>query len=147
MWVLLLVSHLGWFLKGLRGEADAVSTVLLGLTLSLFLLKSLDVPFLRVNWTRKRLLAAVVIVLLLHVGVIHDAVDADIFAWTLDENVSFIRLSILFSLIAFWLGLVSSAGNDSIPAVSVVRHAITALLRRQRQCALTVAPLRGPPLA
>lgn len=147
MWILLLVSHTGWFIKGLNAGSDAFSLSLLGLTLVLFLLKSIDVPFLRVQWTKQRMMAAIVIVLLLHVGVISDTVDADAFAWILEHDVSFLRLSLILTLAALALRLASQTSTNARSLHTLQWSAISACRKIERLCTLSASPLRGPPTA
>ncbi len=74
IWASFFAAHAYWFFAGLlRGTLGFESAVTITLSNVFFALKIADVAWLRVNWTARSLLAATLVVLLLHVGVVERA--------------------------------------------------------------------------
>jgi len=79
-WGVLFVGHLPAILSAavafFAGEGDLVRVALLAATQVIFILKLLDVPWLRLPRERRALVALAVIVMLLHAGPLLSLVDA-----------------------------------------------------------------------
>ncbi|MHC5111476.1 MAG: hypothetical protein ACYTHJ_16540 [Planctomycetota bacterium] len=149
VWVMMLACHAYWLVKGLQGGTAATSTVFLGATIALFLLKALDVQFLRIDWNRRRVLAALLVVLLLHVGVFDEAMGGGAgwsLAWFPIETVEFGRiLAVAGMLVMAALAAVARTQRQHAVVPQRVWPAIVALLFHHHERSLTNAPLRAPP--
>lgn len=121
-WCALLALH-AWVLgKALAGGSASFSSLLL-LTVSnaFFLLKLFDVSFLRFHWTRRSVIAAALVVLLIHVGAIDTKIghEFDPTPWLM---VKMSPLALLFG----WLGrILAMAGAALALAVLVTSRAHT----------------------
>lgn len=159
-WVLLLVLH-ALALPSLIHAASATTVVgqlsllprIVGLALSaaFFTLKMLDVPWLRCTWDRQRIVAALLIVALLHTGVLdralsgEDGVDPAHLPWLLASTVLVTALLVRRLMYALAVGLFTGAadrGAALIPAGLVHRT-----WRPHDSCAhVTFAAMRAPPI-
>lgn len=96
VWGLLLLSHAVWFVRSFAStQASFGSRLALGLAIVFFAAKLLDVRALRFVFSRRSLIAAAMIVLLLHAGALqrYTELDFEIPAWSLP----------LLAVTPFWL--------------------------------------------
>ncbi len=148
-WLLALVSHSVWFVKGIVSGPGV--SLPLALALAFFVLKFLDVSFLRVTWSRRSIVAALVIVLFLHANVISDAAsDADlIYLWSSFELQYGVLIQFVLVLTAV-IGVFAAFhrfgrfGKIRGPGASYDSSQLTRPFLQIP--ALRDAPLRAPPL-
>ena len=152
IWLAGLVSHGYWLAESLsNGSASIGSTGLLAATLILFLLKTIDVRFLRVRWTHRSVLAAVLIVLVAHIGVISSVAASDscgLFAWLPVESTLIVAagkaargaLTVLVAAAA-----IGALRRQAFFHVSCCQFAVTSLAVLQRRRVVSDLPTRAPP--
>ncbi len=148
-WLIALASHSVWFVKGIVSGGGI--SLPLGLSLCFFALKVWDVPFLRVTWSRRSVIAAIVVVLFLHANVITDAAaDADwTFLWSSFElpfglTLKFVLVAVVAAAGFVSLGRLGRFAKIRGPDPSV---ALTQLTHPMLQVALVRnSPLRAPPV-
>ena len=151
-WAGLFVAHAYWFVKAIAStESTTSSPLLLALALAFFFLKVLDVHTLRVRWSRRSLLCALLVVVLLHTQVFDQALlDGSDLVWLAlpTQFVSLIALRLLAlvgAALLLWAGMSEQRRQTSLAAraYSTVSSSATSLRRRIHVLATT--PLRGPP--
>lgn len=150
-WGVMLVSHAGW-LVGSFGATGTSSLARLALVLAVvfFALKTYDVAALRFRRDRRSLIAAALVILLLHAGAINRLLDVDestalwwIPAMAAPLSLARMRLSI-FSRLAQSLAIFFARRQAALihvywEIVAEVRH------RWLRRFVLTVRTPRAPP--
>ncbi len=151
-WGGLLGAHAYWLGKALvSAEGSTSSPLLLGIALVFFLLKLLDVRHLRIQWSRRAVLCAILVVVLLHSQVFDQALlDESVVAWVALPVQLATSVALRFLVMAFFALLLFTKHDDRGRAgmqaaqlyVSIAKAAISL---RQRLYVLATTPVRGPP--
>jgi hypothetical protein len=77
-WLAMLAGHLPATSAALAGDASALRAAILLLSQSFFVLKLLDVPWLRLPADRRRLIAVIAVIALLHARVVESSLPRDV---------------------------------------------------------------------
>ncbi len=152
VWFAMFAMHAFWFVRSL-GSADVLMATRLSLiaAIVLFALKAIDVSFLRVRWTRRSVVSACLIVLLLHGGAINRSLDATADSFWLWLPVALTIpvigrpacLGLYRWIVGQWARLAASLRGVLLQLHGFLYARIkTLLIKRYRR---TQAPLRAPP--
>ncbi len=154
VWCSMLCMHTFWFARSFTVlQLDPGSQVMLGLAIVFFLLKSADVAFLRVRWTRRSLIAAGMVVLMLHAGALDQWASGGSdfsFLWLPVAAVSAASLIGFATASAFsrkWAHTLAAIFDGKVLALRPLRHLIASLARwlQHLHFSITQAPSRAPP--
>ncbi|NOT00117.1 MAG: hypothetical protein HOP29_05775 [Phycisphaerales bacterium] len=147
-WGLLLAAHLYWLVSSLASPTATLSNqMLLAITCAFFVLKVADVAALRFRCTRRSLVAAVLVVALLHVGVIDRMGDgtSDLPPWILPAIVGTLTCTQLSVIGLVRRSVIRLALAFGLPRPNWTRHywqLLSGVLVRRLQSAF--GPLRIP---
>ncbi len=150
-WAVMLVLHGVWLLRSF--ESSTVwfgQQFALGLSIIFFGLKSVDVAALRFNLSRRALVAAVVIVALLHAGAIDRSIgeDASLTLWTLPVLAGVPSCMKLCRLAVIRRLLLRAAAIGHVPLTwtrSYWHHYSGVLIRHRQQYLVALCTPRAPP--
>ncbi len=144
-WLAALLSHAVWFYDRL-GD-DSRSPLPLGLAILFFSLKLLDVRPLRITWTRRSVLAFVVVVALLHANVIAPQADTDSNVLLLGAPTVLLVRKLLLAAAALVLvaAVLAVARQHTRCAAVNCRAAAAALASYLSATLICTSPLRAPP--
>jgi len=152
MWLTMFALHAFWLVRSVIAAGTlSGSHIFLAAAVAVFALKAADFPALRLNCSRRAIVAGMLVVVLLHVGVIDRAVtgDADTSPWVLPAMAvtgAFVGRKRFASIIG-WLSRFASLLDGGRSARSgEYRRLIAVVFARCHQHLLgDVSPPRAPP--
>jgi len=152
VWLAMFALHAFWLVRAVvAAGAVSGSHVFLAAAVVVFALRAADLPALRLNCSRRAIVAGMLVVGLLHVGVIDRAItgEADTSPWVLPAVAvtgAFVARE-RFALIVQWLSCLASSFGGGLPVRShEYRRLILVVFARWHQQFLgAVSPPRAPP--